>query len=97
MFRAPVENHWRSKSSRAISRTKRILEQRWTRTLPPTLLPMKTKIIKRKFEDQEDTRTTPDEDATADAAADAVNPSTPPHGGRSSRSRQGGGPKADAE
>jgi hypothetical protein len=48
---------------------------------------MKTKIIKRKFEDQENTRTTPDEDAAADAAADAVNPSTPPHGGRSSRSR----------
>ncbi len=42
---------------------------------------MKTEIIKRKFEDQEDTRTTPDEDAATDAAADAVTPSTPPHGG----------------
>ncbi len=51
---------------------------------------MKTKIIKCKFEDQEDTRTTPDEDAAANAAADAVNPSTLPHGGRSSHSRQGG-------
>ena len=42
---------------------------------------MKTKVIKRKFEDQEDTGTTPDEDAAADAAADAVTPDTPPHGG----------------
>ena len=42
---------------------------------------MKTKVIKRKFKDQEDTRTTPDEDAAADAAADAVTPATPPHGG----------------
>ena len=39
---------------------------------------MKTKVIKRKFEDQEDTGTTLDEDAAA--AADAVTPATPPHG-----------------
>ncbi len=52
-----------------------------TRTPPPTLLLMKTKVIKSKFEDQEDTGTTPDKDADADAAADAVTPATPPHGG----------------
>ncbi len=51
------------------------------RTQLPTLLLMKTKVIKRKFEDQEDTGTTPDEDAAADAAADAVTPATPPHWG----------------
>ncbi len=45
------------------------------------LLLMKTKIIKHKFEDQEDTRTTPDEDAATNAAADAVTPSTLPHWG----------------
>ena len=32
--------------------------------------PVETKVVKRKFKDQEDTRTTPDEDAAADAAAD---------------------------
>jgi hypothetical protein len=42
---------------------------------------MKTKVIKRKFEDQEDTRTMQDEDAAADAAADAVISATQPHGG----------------
>jgi len=41
---------------------------------------MKTKIIKSKFEDQEDTRML-DEDTATDATADAVTPSTPPHGG----------------
>ncbi len=51
------------------------------RTQPQMLLQMKTKVIKRKFEDQEDTRTTPDEDADADAAADAATPATQPHGG----------------
>ncbi len=30
----------------------------------------KTKVINCKFKDQEDTRTTPDEDTAADAAAD---------------------------
>ncbi len=66
-------------------RTKRIPEQRRTRTQPPmlpaSLLPMKTKVIKRKFKDREDTRTTLDEDAAADAAANAVTPATPQHGG----------------
>jgi hypothetical protein len=43
---------------------------------------MKTKVmIKHKFEDQEDTITTQDKDAAADAAADAVIPATQPHGG----------------
>ncbi len=42
---------------------------------------MKTKVIKHKFESQEDTRTTPDEDAAADADANAVTPATPPYGG----------------
>jgi hypothetical protein len=48
-----------------------------------TLQLMKTKVIQRKFEDQdsEDTRTMPDEDAAADAAADAVIPATQPNGG----------------
>jgi hypothetical protein len=41
----------------------------------------KTKVVKRKFEDQEDARTTQGEDAAADAAADTVIPATPPHGG----------------
>ena len=67
--------------SSASSRTKRIPEQHRTRTPLQTLLLMKTKVIKHKFEDQEDTRTTQDEDAAADAAADAVTPATPPHGG----------------
>ncbi len=67
--------------SSASSRTKRILEQRLTRTPPRTLLLMKTKIIKGKFEDQEDTRTTQDEDAATDAAANAIPPFTPPHWG----------------
>jgi hypothetical protein len=52
------------------------------RTQLQTLLLMKTKVIKRKFEDQEDTRTTQDEDAAADAAANAVIPDTTlPHWG----------------
>ncbi len=42
---------------------------------------MKTKVIKSKVKDQKDTGTTPDKDAAADAAADAVNPATLPHGG----------------
>ncbi len=49
------------------------------RTLLQLLLLMKTKIIECKFKDQEDTRTTPDEDTATDAAANAVTPSTPPH------------------
>ncbi len=32
--------------------------------------PVETKVVKRKFKDQEDTGTTPDEDTAADAAAD---------------------------
>ncbi len=51
---------------------------------------MKTKVIKHKFEDQEDTRTTQDEDAAADAAADAVTPATPPHGGAAAAAGRGG-------
>jgi hypothetical protein len=51
------------------------------RTPLPTLLLMKTEVIKRKFETQEDTGTTQDEDATAYADANAVTPATPPHGG----------------
>ncbi len=39
----------------------------------------KTKVVKRKLEDQEDTRTTPDKDAAADASEST--PATPPHGG----------------
>ncbi len=31
---------------------------------------VETKVVKCKFKDQEDTRTTPDEDTAADAAAD---------------------------
>ncbi len=42
---------------------------------------MKTKVIKHKFKDQEGTRTQPDEDSAADAAADAVTPATLQHGG----------------
>ncbi len=75
----------RPRSSSASSRTKRILEQRQTKTLPLTLqasLPqMKTKVIKRKFEDQVDNRTTLDEDTTAHATAHAVTPATQQHGG----------------
>ncbi len=35
---------------------------------------MKTKVIKSKFEDQEDTRTMSDEDAATDASTDAAPP-----------------------
>ncbi len=43
----------------------------------------KTKVVERKLEDQEDTRTTPDrdKDAATDAAADAATPATLQHGG----------------
>ena len=37
-------------------------------------------VVKCKFEDQEETRATPDEDAAADAAANAAAPTIPPHG-----------------
>ncbi len=40
---------------------------------------MKTKVIKHKFEDQEDTGTTPDEDGGG--GGDAVTPATPTHWG----------------
>ena len=39
------------------------------------------KVVKCKFKDQEETRATPDEDATADAAANAAAPTIPQHGG----------------
>jgi hypothetical protein len=39
-----------------------------------------TKVVKRKFEDQEDTRTTHDEDAAVDASAATATPATLPHG-----------------
>ncbi len=38
------------------------------------------KVVKCKFEDQEETRATPDEDAAAYAAVNAATPTTPPHG-----------------
>ncbi len=43
--------------------------------------PVDTKVVKCKFKDQEDTGATPDEDSTADAAANAVTPATLPHRG----------------
>jgi hypothetical protein len=91
-FRAP-DFATRPRSSRASSRTKRIPEQRRTRTLLPTLQQMKTKVTvtKSKFEDQEDSRTTQDEDAAANAAADAVIPAIPPHGGASTACPPPGG------
>ncbi len=48
----------------------------------------KSKVVKRKFEDQEGTEPTadaaadPEADATADAAATAATTATPPDGGR---------------
>ncbi len=66
-------------------RTKRIQEQHRSRTqlltLQASLQQVKTKVVKHKFRDQEDTRTLPDEDSATDAAADAVNPATLQHGG----------------
>ena len=38
-------------------------------------------VVKCKFEDQEETRAAPDEDAAADAAANAATPTILPHGG----------------
>jgi hypothetical protein len=48
--------------------------------------PVETKVVKHKFKDQEDTGTTLDKDTAANAAADAVTPATPPHGGTAAAS-----------
>jgi hypothetical protein len=84
-FRAP-EVAARPRSS---STTKRIPEQRLVRTLPPMLPAMKTKVIKRKFKNQEDTRTKPAR--TRPPAGSASSPVAQRWNGARGRRMRGGG------
>jgi hypothetical protein len=56
----------------------------------------KTKVVKCKLEDQEDTRTTQDKDAAADATADAATSATPLHRGTASAASGLEAPQAPA-